>query len=42
MSDLVRDITDVLMSMCACQYGQHVSRNRAARTVAVATGKAAE
>ncbi len=36
--DLVRDITEVLTSMCARLYGRRCARNRAARAVAVATG----
>jgi putative resolvase len=40
--DLVRDITEVLTSMCARLYGQRAAKNRAARAVAVATGEAAE
>ncbi|MFD9718901.1 IS607 family transposase [Streptomyces sp. NPDC059076] len=40
--DLVRDITEVLTSMCARLYGRRAARNRAARAVAVATGEAAE
>ena len=35
--DLVRDITEVLTSMCARLYGQRAAKNRAARAVAVAT-----
>ena len=38
--DLVRDITEVLTSMCARLYGRRVAKNRAARAVAVATGEA--
>ena len=41
-SDLVRDITEVLTSMCARLYGQRAAKNRAARAVAAATGEAAE
>ncbi|MFB7171379.1 IS607 family transposase [Streptomyces sp. NPDC056254] len=37
--DLVRDITEVLTSMCARLYGRRAARNRAARAVAVATGE---
>lgn len=37
-SDLVRDITDVLTSMCARLYGQRSAKNRAARAIAAATG----
>jgi putative resolvase len=40
--DLVRDITEVLTSMCARLYGQRAAKNRAARAVAVATGQVAE
>ncbi|WP_406467546.1 IS607 family transposase [Streptomyces sp. NBC_01594] len=36
--DLVRDITEVLTSMCARPYGRRSGKNRAARAVAVATG----
>jgi putative resolvase len=36
--DLVRDITEVLTSMCARLYGRRSAKNRAARAVAVATG----
>jgi putative resolvase len=38
-SDLVRDITEVLTSMCARLFGWPAARNRAARAVAVATGE---
>lgn len=41
-SDLVRDITEVLTSMCARLYGQRAGKNRAARAIAVATGETAE
>ena len=41
-SDLVRDITEVLTSMCARLYGPRAAKNRAARAVAVVTGQAAE
>ena len=41
-SDLVRDITEVLMSMCAGLCGRRAAKNRAARAVAVADGEAAE
>jgi putative resolvase len=37
--DLVRDITEVLTSMCARLYGRRAAKNRAAHAVAVATGK---
>ncbi|RNL73880.1 IS607 family transposase [Streptomyces sp. I6] len=40
--DLVRDITEVLTSLCARLYGRRAARNRAARAVAVATGEDAE
>jgi putative resolvase len=40
--DLVRDITEVLTSMCARLYGRRAAKNRAARAVAVATGEVAE
>ncbi|MFE4672860.1 IS607 family transposase [Streptomyces sp. NPDC056723] len=39
--DLVRDVTEVLTSMCARLYGRRGAKNRAARAVAVATGEAA-
>lgn len=39
--DLVRDITEVLTSMCARLYGRRAAKNRAARAVAVATSEAA-
>ncbi|SOE46762.1 putative resolvase [Streptomyces sp. OV198] len=35
--ELVRDITEVLTSMCARLYGRRGAKNRAARAVAVAT-----
>lgn len=38
-SDLVRDITEVLTSMCARLYGQRAAKNRAARAIAAATGE---
>jgi putative resolvase len=37
--DLVRDITEVLTSMCARLYGRRSAKNRAARAVAAATGQ---
>nr|WTB35462.1 IS607 family transposase [Streptomyces sp. NBC_00830] len=37
--DLVRDITEVLASMCARLHGPRSARDRAARAVAVATGE---
>ena len=40
-SDLVRDITEVLTSMCAGLYGQRAAKVRAARAIAVATEDAA-
>ena len=40
-SDLVRDITEVLTSMCARLYGRRAGKNRAARAIAVATEDAA-
>ncbi|MFG2854775.1 IS607 family transposase [Streptomyces mirabilis] len=39
--DLVRDITEVLTSMCARLYGRRGAKSRAARAVAVATAEAA-
>lgn len=41
-SDLVRDVTEVLTSMCARLYGQRAAKSRAARAVALATGEVAE
>ena len=40
--DLVRDVTEILTSLCARLYGQRAAGNRAARAVAVATGGDAE
>jgi putative resolvase len=40
--DLVRDVTEVLTSMCARLYGQRAAKSRAARAVAVATGEDGE
>jgi putative resolvase len=40
--DLVRDITEVPAWMCARLYGQRAGKNRAARAIAVATGRTAE
>jgi putative resolvase len=37
-SDLVRDVTEVLTSLCARLYGQRSASRRAAKAVAVATG----
>ncbi|WP_405650886.1 IS607 family transposase [Streptomyces sp. NBC_01386] len=39
--DLVRDVTEVLTSMCARLYGRRGAKKRAARAVAVAVGEAA-
>ncbi|WP_033326011.1 IS607 family transposase [Streptomyces yerevanensis] len=39
--DLVRDITEVLTSMCARRYGRRAAKNRAARAAAVMTSEAA-
>ncbi|MEU6012838.1 IS607 family transposase [Streptomyces sp. NPDC047515] len=36
--DLVRDITEILTSMCVRLYGRRSAKNRAAQAVAVATG----
>jgi putative resolvase len=38
-SDLVRDVTEVLTSLCARLYGQRSASRRAAKAVAVATGE---
>ena len=35
--DLVRDVTEILTSLCARLYGQRAAANRAARAVAAAT-----
>jgi putative resolvase len=35
--DLVRDMTEVLTSMCACLYGRGSAKHRARRAVAAAT-----
>jgi putative resolvase len=40
--DLVRDVTEVLTSLCARRYGRRLASRRAARAVAVATGRAGE
>ncbi|MGW2825785.1 IS607 family transposase [Streptomyces sp. NPDC001443] len=37
--DLVRDVTEVLTSMCARLYGRRSAKHRAARAVAVATAE---
>lgn len=34
--DLVRDMADLLTSMCARLYGQRAAKNRAARAIAAA------
>ena len=36
--DLVRDVTEILTSLCARQYGRRAAANRSARAVATATG----
>ena len=36
--DLVRDVTEILTSLCARLYGKRAAANRAARAVEVATG----
>lgn len=38
-SDLVRDVTEVLTSLCARLYGQRSASRRAAKAVAVITGE---
>jgi putative resolvase len=40
--DLVRDITEAPIWMCARWYGQRAAKNRTARAAAVATGEAGE
>jgi putative resolvase len=40
-SDLVRDVTEVLTSMCARLYGPRAAKDRAARAIAAATGEEA-
>ncbi|MEU4678430.1 IS607 family transposase [Micromonospora sp. NPDC023737] len=37
--DLVRDVTEILTSLCARLYGKRAAANRAARAVAVATAE---
>lgn len=37
--DLVRDVTEILTSLCARLYGRRVAANRAARAVAVVTAE---
>ena len=36
--DLVRDVTEILTSLCTRLYGKRAAANRAARAVAAATG----
>jgi putative resolvase len=36
--DLVRDVTEILTSLCARLYGRRAAANRASRAVAAATG----
>jgi predicted site-specific integrase-resolvase len=36
--DLVRDVSEILTSLCARLYGKRAAANRAARAVACATG----
>jgi predicted site-specific integrase-resolvase len=38
--DLVRDVTEILTSLCARRYGRRAAANRAARAVAAAIGEA--
>ncbi len=40
--DLVRDITEVLISLCGRLYGRRAAKTRVARAVAVATAADAE
>lgn len=40
--DLVKDMTDVLTSLCARLYGQRAAKNRAARAIAAVTAKDTE
>jgi putative resolvase len=40
--DLVRDVTEVLTSMCARPYGQRAAKSRPARAIAAATGESDE
>ena len=37
--DLVRDVTEILTSLCARRYGRRAAGNRAARAVAAATAR---
>jgi putative resolvase len=39
VDDLVRDVTEVLTSLCARLYGRRSASRRAAEAVAVATGE---
>ena len=36
--DLVRDVTEILTSLCARLYGRRAAANRAARGIAAVTG----
>jgi predicted site-specific integrase-resolvase len=36
--DLVRDVTEILMSLCAGRYGRRAAANRARRAVQAAIG----
>jgi predicted site-specific integrase-resolvase len=38
--DLVRDVTEILTSLCARLYGRHAAATRAARAITPATGDA--
>jgi predicted site-specific integrase-resolvase len=38
--DLVRDVTEILTSLCARLYGRRAAANRAARAVSAITGDA--
>ena len=37
--DLVRDVTEILTSLCARRYGRRAAANRAARAVAATTAQ---
>jgi predicted site-specific integrase-resolvase len=37
--DLVRDVTEILTSLCARLYGERAAANRAARAIEAATGE---
>jgi putative resolvase len=37
--DIVRDLHEVIVLLCARLYGKRSAKNRAKRTVAVATGQ---